>query len=424
MRSADGIVAIRVNDTAGRLEDVCEGGSWLRHFTYDSNSNRTLVRSCSFLADSCRTTCSSPVDLAATYDDQDRILTHGAATYAHNRNGDLTTKTVGNDATSFVYDAYGNLKQVILPDLRKIEYVVDGRNRRVARREYAWDGQGQAYVLTDERRWLWQGQLRIVAELDGDGELVKRFVYGTKVNVPEYMVAYDPVSHLETGTYRILTDQLGSLRLVVDASSGTVVQRMQHDEWGNVLEDVGSGFTPFGFAGGLYDPATGLVRFGARDYDPETGRWTAKDPIGFDGGYALLYSYCGQDVINSKDPSGLDSERDKDLADFVERARNAKRKYDELPVKPKVIIPGVNDDPPPIPDTRSDFGPQSPEGPGDGPGQRPYVPIPGVDGPTGCIPVEPGPMRRKECWKPAKPCPEQPARFPFRSPPGGHLPPM
>ena len=199
----------------------------------------------------------------------------------------------------------GNLKEVILPDLRKIEYVVDGRNRRVARREYAWDGQGQAYVLTDERRWLWQGQLRIVAELDGDGEFVKRFVYGTKVNVPEYMVTYDPVSHLETGTYRILTDQLGSLRLVVDASSGTVVQRMRHDEWGNVLEDTTPGLVPFGFAGGLYDPATGLVRFGARDYDPETGRWTGKDPILFSGGSACLYRYVADDPVNLIDPRGL-----------------------------------------------------------------------------------------------------------------------
>jgi RHS repeat-associated protein len=32
----------------------------------------------------------------------------------------------------------------------------------------------------------------------------------------------------------------------------------------------------------------GLVRFGARDYDASTGRWTAKDPIRFDGGYNLF----------------------------------------------------------------------------------------------------------------------------------------
>ncbi len=68
--------------------------------------------------------------------------------------------------------------------------------------------------------------------------------------------------------------------------------------------DTNPGFQPFGFAGGLYDPDTGLVRFGARDYDPATGRWTAKDPILFGGGDANLYAYVGNDPVNFIDPSG------------------------------------------------------------------------------------------------------------------------
>ncbi len=47
---------------------------------------------------------------------------------------------------------------------------------------------------------------------------------------------------------------------------------MDYDDWGRVINDTNLGFQPFGFAGGLYDRDTGLVRFGARDYDPETGR--------------------------------------------------------------------------------------------------------------------------------------------------------
>ena len=62
---------------------------------------------------------------------------------------------------------------------------------------------------------------------------------------------------------------------------------------------------PFGFAGGLYDADTKLVRFGYRDYDPETGRWTARDPIGFAGGDTNLYGYVLGDPINFIDPVGL-----------------------------------------------------------------------------------------------------------------------
>ena len=64
------------------------------------------------------------------------------------------------------------------------------------------------------------------------------------------------------------------------------------------------GFQPFGFAGGLYDPQTKLTRFGARDYDAETGRWTSKDPILFSGGDANLYGYVFRDPVNWVDLAG------------------------------------------------------------------------------------------------------------------------
>jgi RHS repeat-associated protein len=71
-----------------------------------------------------------------------------------------------------------------------------------------------------------------------------------------------------------------------------------------VTFDDNPGFQPFGFAGGLYDPDTRLTRFGARDYDAETGRWTAKDPIRFLGGEANLYGYAFNDPVNFIDPNG------------------------------------------------------------------------------------------------------------------------
>jgi RHS repeat-associated protein len=55
----------------------------------------------------------------------------------------------------------------------------------------------------------------------------------------------------------------------------------------------------------LYDKDTRLVRFGVRDYDPITGKWTAKDPILFKGGDTNLFGYVGNNAVNKKDPKGL-----------------------------------------------------------------------------------------------------------------------
>jgi len=110
--------------------------------------------------------------------------------------------------------------------------------------------------------------------------------------------------------YYLAYDQVGSLNAVADGS-GSVVKRIIYDSFGNVLEDSNPGFSlPFGFAGGLFDRDTGLVRFGYREYDPEVGRWTAKDPIGFAGGDTDLYGYVLNDPVNWIDPFGLSKTED------------------------------------------------------------------------------------------------------------------
>jgi RHS repeat-associated protein len=197
-------------------------------------------------------------------------------------------KIDGTDTTHYFYDAFGSLVSVRLPDGTLIEYVIDGQNRRVGKKVNG--------VLFKRR--LYQNQLNIIAELDGLGNIVSRFVYGTKAHVPSYVVKGD-------STYRIVSDHLGSVRLVINVASGTIIQRMDYDEFGNIRTDANPGFQPFGFSGGLYDGQTILIRFGARDYDPETGRWTTKDPIGFAGGDGNVYRYVLNDPGNYIDTFGL-----------------------------------------------------------------------------------------------------------------------
>lgn len=139
--------------------------------------------------------------------------------------------------------------------------------------------------------------------------MVAEFVYGTKPNVPDYVLW---TNQGVTRTFRIISDHLGSPRLVYEASAPyQIVQRLDYYEFGAVRfnQVYGSWSTagyrlPFGFAGGLYDPDTQLVRFGARDYDPAVGRWTSKDPIRFEGDGPNLYGYVLNDPVNQIDSSG------------------------------------------------------------------------------------------------------------------------
>jgi RHS repeat-associated protein len=105
--------------------------------------------------------------------------------------------------------------------------------------------------------------------------------------------------------YYLHYDQVGSLRAISDTDNN-IVKEIIYDTYGNILTDSNATLkVPFGFAGGLYDPDTKLTRFGYRDYDAYTGKWTAKDPIGFDGGDSNLYGYVLGDPISGFDPMGL-----------------------------------------------------------------------------------------------------------------------
>ena len=137
----------------------------------------------------------------------------------------------------------------------------------------------------------------MLAVYDGSDSLVQRF---------EYADGRMPVAMISGGsTYYFTYDQVGSLRVVADAS-GNVIKKIDYDSFGNIIGDTNPSFeVPFGFASGLHDRDTGLVRFGFRDYDPDVGRWTAKDPILFAGGDTDLYGYCLNDPVNAVDPLGL-----------------------------------------------------------------------------------------------------------------------
>jgi len=117
-------------------------------YEYDANGNRVQALT------------SSQGMVTGSYDDQDRLIESGGNTYTYTANGELLTKTSNGQTTTYQYDVLGNLRRVELPG-KTIEYVIDGRNRRVGKKVNGTLVQG----------FLYQGSLKPVAELDENGNL-------------------------------------------------------------------------------------------------------------------------------------------------------------------------------------------------------------------------------------------------------------
>jgi RHS repeat-associated protein len=218
-------------------------------------------------------------------------LSSGSAVFSHDANGSRVSQLLNPNSsllTAYSYDLFGQLKSVSLPDGRTVSYDRDALNRVTAKRVNGAIIKG----------WIYKDGLAPIAETDGGTNIVSFFVYGTSALSPDYMVR-------DGATYRLIRDFAGSVRLVVNADTGAVAQRLDYDSFGNVSQDTNPGFQPFGFKSGLYDSDAGLVHFGARWYDPSTGRWISKDSILLEGGLNL-YAFCGNDPVNFSDPMGTD----------------------------------------------------------------------------------------------------------------------
>jgi RHS repeat-associated protein len=262
-------------DTLGRLETVTQDGVLGPEYVYDPNGNRESASNGSTLS-------------VGTYDARDRLLSYGNLTFTYGANGQLATQqnTDTGVVTTYQYDLRGSLRSVTLPGTA-ITYLTDAHGRRVSKRTNG--------VLV--QRFLYKDGLRVSAELNATGGIAARFYYAGGNLTPDLMIK-------GTTLYRFIKDELGSPRLLIDVATGVITQQLDYDAFGVVTLDSNPGFQPFGFAGGLYDRDTKLVRFGARDYAAALGRWTTKDPLLWQGAQSNLYVYANNDPVNLRDPQG------------------------------------------------------------------------------------------------------------------------
>jgi RHS repeat-associated protein len=257
----------------GELKSVVRNGAATaaESYEYDLNGNRTSAKYGSAAAQ------------AATYTPDDRMTARNGVAYAYDAAGRLATR----GADTFTYSDSGELLAAAVGG-RTVSYVYDSAGRRTARIE---NGDRYRYIYGDPRR-----PLLVTATRAPDGTFTT-YDYGED----DLLISLERAGH----RFYVATDQVGTPRVVTD-DTGAVVKRLDFDAFGIPVSDSAPAFDlPIGFAGGIADSVTGLVRFGLRDYDPASGRFTARDPI-YQAGGPNTYAYVNSNPVDGRDPMGLE----------------------------------------------------------------------------------------------------------------------
>ena len=151
-----------------------------------------------------------------------------------------------------------------------------------------------------------QGQ--VVEERQG-GYVTKQYVWNTDY-VNDLLVQDTFTASTTFTTVYAQHDANFNITAMVN-TSGAVQQRFVYSPYGvqTVLDGSwavvsGAADSVYGFQGGRYDAATGLIKFGARDYDPATGTWDEADPAGYVDG-SDRFQFVRDDPYSKLDPTGL-----------------------------------------------------------------------------------------------------------------------
>jgi RHS repeat-associated protein len=216
-------------------------------------------------------------------------------TQGNSTSNNINVTVTGGPNRTLTYDANGNLRN----NGANQTYQWDAENRLVSIAQtsgiigFVYDGAGHRVQETMNgniiKQWVWCGS-RPCEERDIAGNVTKRFyIMGEQIGGAPYYYTRD---HL--GSVREVTDNVGAVRA-----------RYDYDPYGRVTKLQGDLDADFQYAGYYRHAATGLNLTLFRAYDPNSGRWLSRDPLGEIAG-VNLYGYVGNDPVLRMDIYGLD----------------------------------------------------------------------------------------------------------------------
>ena len=235
--------------------------------------------------------------------------------YDYDDDGNLTT----DGRVTYTWDAENRLIAMeTLPAVptiakRKLSFAYDAMSRRI--RKTTWHGTASGtWQLQQNIRFIHQlGGWNIIAEVTGEGKFLRTYTWGTDLSGS--LSGAGGVGgllftkiHGDNSVHAHGMDLNGNVSLLVSTTTGQATATYDYGAFGEPLRQSGEYaiLSPYRFSTKYTDDETGLLDYGYRYYDPVTGHWLSKDPIG-ERGRVNLYGFVGNDGINKLDFMGLNA---------------------------------------------------------------------------------------------------------------------
>jgi RHS repeat-associated protein len=238
------------------------------------------------------------------YDAANQLTSRGTVTYTYDAAGNLTRKVDASlpeplRTTQYEYDAFSRLQRALDGSGAVLaSYVYDPFDRRLSKTL----GNGKVtYYLHSERGLL--------AEADAVGQVGTSYGWHPEHEAgsyPLYARVADPASGPSAKRYVYYhNDHIGTPHRITD-KSGALVWKAEYDGFGKALINSSAAdpvTSNLRFPGQYFDEETGLHYNNRRYFDPDTGRYLTRDPIGFGGGFNQ-YAYAKHNPSTFTDPTG------------------------------------------------------------------------------------------------------------------------
>jgi RHS repeat-associated protein len=258
------------------------------NYTANPLNQYSAVGSLSLVHDDDGNTTSCPLPVAPTT----------SSTLAWDSENRMVSSTVGTATTTYLYDAQSR-RIAKTTGSNTTLFIFDG-----------WNCIAEYSGVTLSKTWLWGLDLSEIMQGAGGvgGMLAQSHHAGT------------------TSTYYPTYDGNGNVSEYLDAT-GMSAAHFEYDPFGNaVVNSDLAGMFPYRFSTKPVDSATGLLYYGYRYYDPLTGRWESRDPIGERGGFNL-YGIAGNATIWDYLGLSAKSEACKQIRDLIDLLKD---KIDDL----------------------------------------------------------------------------------------------